>query len=180
MTNNLKDPNRIHMTFKSSQYGSFNHSHADQNSFVIQAFGEGLAVHSGHYDRYGSSHDQNITRQSFAHNTITINGGIGQNVFDINAKGSIGEFVNHVEFDSATGKAAEAYGGRLNRFDRNIIYLRPDVYVVIDDLEAKTGEEAEFEWRMNAMPDVSEADNIDGKQNTLLIKKGDAMQENRI
>ena len=174
MTNDLKDPNRIHMTFKSSQYGSFNHSHADQNSFVIQAFGEGLAVHSGHYDRYGSSHDQNITRQSFAHNTITINGGIGQNVFDINAKGSIGEFVNHVEFDSATGKAAEAYGGRLNRFDRNIIYLRPDVYVVIDDLEAKTGEEAEFEWRMNAMSDVSEADNIDGKQNTLLIKKGDA------
>ena len=37
MSDNLIDPNRIQCTFKSSHYGSFNHSHADQNSFIIQA-----------------------------------------------------------------------------------------------------------------------------------------------
>ena len=170
MTNDLKSADRIHMTFKSSRYGSFNHSHADQNAFVIQAYGKELAVNSGYYDSYNTSHDRNITRQSFAHNTITINGGTGQIIHDINAKGDIAEFVNHIDFDSVTGRAAEAYGGKLNRFDRNIVYLRPNVYIVVDDLEAKTGEQAEFEWRLNSKTDFS---NIDGRQNAVSIKSDD-------
>lgn len=38
----------IHLTFKSSPYGSFSHSHADQNSFILNAYGEGLAINSAY------------------------------------------------------------------------------------------------------------------------------------
>src|SRR5262249_45653238 len=35
MHSDLSDPARTSVYFKSSPYGSFNHSHADQNSFVV-------------------------------------------------------------------------------------------------------------------------------------------------
>ncbi|MDH7571749.1 MAG: DUF4962 domain-containing protein, partial [Armatimonadota bacterium] len=53
----LVDPARVSLYFKSSPIGSFNHSHADQNSFVLNAFGEALAIDSGYYDWYNSPHD---------------------------------------------------------------------------------------------------------------------------
>jgi hypothetical protein len=40
MHSDLADPNRTSVYFKSSPYGSFNHSHADQNAFVIDSAGE--------------------------------------------------------------------------------------------------------------------------------------------
>ena len=44
------------------------------------------------------------------------------------------------------------------------------MYIVVDDLEAKTGEQAEFEWRLNSKTDFS---NIDGRQNAVSIKSDD-------
>ncbi len=154
MTDSLQNPDRIHMTFKSSPYGSYNHSHADQNSFVIQAFGENLASKSGYYDSYNTSHDKNFTRQSFAHNTITLDGGSGQTIHNINAKGSISEYVNHIDFDSVTGKAEEAYMGLLDKFDRTVLYLRPNVYIVIDDLKSAGSNQTQFEWNLNSEQNI--------------------------
>ena len=71
MTDSLTDTDRVQLSFKSSPWGSNNHSHADQNSFIIQAYGENLAIKSGYYDSYHTEHDNNITRKTFAHNTIT-------------------------------------------------------------------------------------------------------------
>lgn len=160
MTNSLSDENRIQLTFKSSPYGSFNHSHADQNSFIIQAYGEKLAVNSGYYDYYHSPHDKAITRATFSHNSITVDGGKGQVDDCFSAKGYMAQFVSGLEFDSVTGEAAEAYntslnsgydyGGNLDKFNRNIIYLRPNVFVVIDDLDAKGEDAASFDWWLNA------------------------------
>ena len=45
----LGDPTgNVMLEFRSSPYGSFNHAHADQNSFNIHAFGLPLIVDSGH------------------------------------------------------------------------------------------------------------------------------------
>ena len=46
MHSSLSDPNRLSIFFKSSPYGSYNHSHADQNSFVIHHRGR-LPEHGG-------------------------------------------------------------------------------------------------------------------------------------
>ena len=62
---NLIEPEKdIRFTMKSSPYGTVSHSHADQNSFVIEAYGEPLAIPSGMYELYSSAHHHGWTRQT--------------------------------------------------------------------------------------------------------------------
>jgi len=151
MHSDLIDPERISFYFKSSPIGSFNHSHADQNSFVLNAFGEALAIDSGYYDWYGSPHDKTYTRQTLAHNAITHDGGLGQPIFDVTAKGKITGFVTHPAMDACTGDATAAYHGALGRAVRHVIYLRPDTFVLVDDLAAKKGQASSFEWWLHGL-----------------------------
>ena len=162
MSSDLGDPDRVQFTFKSSPYGSYNHSHSDQNAFVIQAYGEKLAVRSGFYDHYGEDHHMAVTNASHSHNTITVDGGKGQAKDSFSAKGYIDQFATHLSFDSVTGRAGGAYigdsansfggafNGTLDKFDRSIIYVRPDVFVVVDDLKATEGKTSSFEWWLNS------------------------------
>lgn len=163
MTDSLSDREKVQMTFKSSPYGSFNHSHPDQNSFIIQAYGENLAIKSGYYDAYHTIHDSTITRATFSHNTITVDGAKGQSDDNLQAKGKILSFANCEEMSAVTGDATKAYNnvkvgnftktpkalqGELNKFTRTMIYLRPDVFVAIDKLKAK--DKSSFEWWLNS------------------------------
>jgi hypothetical protein len=52
----LANSNRTSVYFKSSPFGAFDHAHADQNSFVVDAGGERLAIDSGYYDARNSPH----------------------------------------------------------------------------------------------------------------------------
>ena len=154
MTNDLIDQNRIQCTFKSSHYGSFNHSHPDQNSFIIQAYGENLAIKSGYYDAYHSNHDSGFTRKTGAHNTVTVATNRGQKDDDFTAKGQLTGFLNQVDFDLAAGDATQAYKGELDKFERCMIYIRPDIFVVVDELDAKSDKKESFEWWLNAENDI--------------------------
>ncbi len=158
MHSTLLDSDRISLYFRSGKYGSYNHMHADQNSFIIEAFGERLAIKSGFYDSYHTYHDKNITRQTFAHNSVTYNGGNGQKDDSMDANGNIDNFLTHFDFDLAVGDATKAYTGNIGRFVRSIIYLRPDSYIVIDELDAKEGEEQTFEWWLNAPTETMTVD----------------------
>jgi len=152
MHSDLVDQDRISLYFKSSPFGSFNHSHADQNTFVLRAYGERLAIDSGYYD-YGTNWENKYVRQTFAHNGITINGGKGQTINDINAKGEIKEFITHPDFDMVKGDAVNAYPGTLKKADRYILYVRPDTFIVVDDLEASAASGASYEFWLNGMKD---------------------------
>lgn len=181
MHSKLYDPDRISLYFKSSPYGSFNHSHADQNSFVVNAFGEALAIESGFYDDdYNSPHDLNYAKQTFASNAMTYNGKIGQPVNHIDADGLITGFVTHPDFDAASGDAKAAYqaasstgGALVTQANRKIIYVRPSQFVVIDQLAvdpAATPGEVEFEWRLHAEDEL----NLDADRSGATILKGNA------
>jgi chitodextrinase len=150
MHSELYDPERISLYFKSSPYGSFNHSHADQNSFIIDAYGESLAVDSGYYDEYNTFHHGGFTRQTLAHNAITFDGKQGQPVHDIDADGRITGFVTHPAFDATSGDATAAYKGTLEKAKRHIVYVRPDHFVVIDQLETNDSNGTQFEFNFHA------------------------------
>lgn len=151
MTDDLISEDRIHLTFKSSPYGSYNHSHPDQNSFFIQAYGEILAGRSGYYDSYHSPHDSGFTRKTGAHNSVTVATNKGQADDDFTAKGKLTAFLNHVDFDLGAGDATEAYKGVLEGFGRSIIYVRPDIFIIVDDLDGKgNADRTKFEWWLNA------------------------------
>jgi len=147
MHSDLSDPDDIMLMFKSSQFGSFNHSHADQNSFVVYGYGEPLLIDSGYYDWYGSPHDTGWTRQTKAHNCVLIDGQ-GQPIFDKTATGTVTRHFTSPHVDYTVGDATKAYKGKLSSFKRHILYLRPDTFLIYDELEAPQA--GEFTWCAHA------------------------------
>ena len=149
MHSDLRDRNRTSVYFKSSPYGSHNHSHADQNSFVINARGRALAIDSGYYDSYHSPHMASWTMQTRAHNAITFDGGQGQAPRTIAAAGEITQFESVALGDIVTGDATRAYGGALRKAVRSIVYGRPNQIVVFDQLESSIPRR--WEWNIHAL-----------------------------
>ncbi|MBE2260095.1 MAG: heparinase II/III family protein [Rhodobacteraceae bacterium] len=149
MHSDLGDRARTSIYFKSSPFGSFNHSHADQNSFVINARGRSLAIDSGYYDYYGSPHWANWYKQTRAHNAITFDGGKGQLHDTLGAKGRIIRFEHTFNHDVATGDATVAYGGALTQALRSLIYARPNLLLVVDSLVSETARV--WEWNVHAL-----------------------------
>ena len=153
--------------FRSSPYGARGHAHNDQNSFHIHAYGERLAIDSGYYDSVRTDHDKYYHRKTFAHNSITYDGGIGQGSYSGRPSGKITNYLTHVDFDMVTGDATESYqwyydgspkpleNEVIDKAERHFIYLRPDIYLVIDDLATKNEQRVNFEWWLNAFSDIS-------------------------
>ncbi|PJK28629.1 heparinase II/III domain-containing protein [Minwuia thermotolerans] len=144
----LADPDRYSILFKSSPYGSFSHSHADQNSFIINGRREPLAIDSGYYDTHKSRHHLAWTTRTEAHNAITFDGGKGQPWDDIGARGRLTRFTSCPGYDAIAGDATEAYAGQLAAAQRTIMYLRPDQVLVYDHLVSATPRR--FEWNIHA------------------------------
>ncbi|MBT4821048.1 MAG: DUF4962 domain-containing protein, partial [Lentisphaerae bacterium] len=121
----LPDPtSNVAVLMRSSPYGSISHAYADQNTFVLDAYGEPLIIATGYYQLYGNPHHAQWTRQTKASNSVLVDGE-GQKVRDWRAKGRITTFETTVAGDYTVGDAKEAYMGRLDRFDRHIVFLRP-------------------------------------------------------
>jgi hypothetical protein len=126
----------IQITFKSSRYGSFSHSHADQNAFILNAFGEGLAINSAYREFHGSPHHAEWTRQTKSKNALLIDG-LGQKAQDKTATGKITRFERSERFVWTTGDATEAYQtmqpkGRVQRVTRDLVFV-DRCYVVLRD-----------------------------------------------
>lgn len=149
MHSSLADRGRTSVYFKSSSYGSFSHSHADQNGFVINAAGQPLAIDSGYYDYYDSPHWRGWYKQTRAHNAVTFDGGQGQLHDTMVAKGKITQFETTPVFDLVTGEATQAYGGALTRAVRSMVYVRPGTLLVFDSLAS--GKPRTWEWNIHAL-----------------------------
>jgi hypothetical protein len=152
MHSSLADPARVSIYFKSSAYGSYNHSHADQLSFVVNAGGRALAIDSGHYDEYDTPHWRQWYKQTRAHNAITFDGGQGQTVFEESGRlgpGWIVDYEQRPDHDIVTGDATQAYGGALSEARRSLVYLRPTFAVVYDRLVSDAPRR--WEWNIHAL-----------------------------
>ena len=149
MHSDLADPKRASVYFKSSPYGSYNHSHADQNSFVIDYKGERLAIDSGYYDDYGTPHWRDWYKQTRAANAITFDGGQGQGIDGRQYSGEITRFESDDQHAIAVGHAEKAYGGALTKAERTIAFQRPNVVVVRDVLASPTPHT--WEWNLHAV-----------------------------
>lgn len=177
MMDSISDPNRIKLMFKSSPFGSYNHSHPDQNSMLLEAYGSQLLVNSGYYDAYHSEHDSGFTRRTGAHNCVTVADSIGQKDDDFSAKGKLTGFLTQADFDLASGDATEAYKGEIGKFERHIVYIRPDIFVVVDDLKASSkNKTSQFEWWMNSRTPISLYEDGTGAR----IENGEAVLDAKV
>ncbi|CUI03837.1 heparinase II/III domain-containing protein [Massilia antarctica] len=142
--------------FKSSPYGSYNHSHADQNSLVINSGGRRLLIEAGKSDGYGSDQAAAWYRQTRAHNAITYGNGIGQRLgigdekASLGWNGAISNFSTTAALDTVTGTATAAYDGKLESAVRQVWYLRQKNVVVVRDKLASSTPYV-FEWNMHAI-----------------------------
>lgn len=158
MHSSLADPARTSVYFKSSPYASYNHSHADQNSFAIDAGGQALAIDSGYYDGYKTPHWWQWYKQTRAHNAVTFDGGQGQVVYEEANRygpGALTRFENTVAYDIVQGDATAAYGGALTDARRALVYLRPDRILVYDRLASAAPRT--WEWNLHAAQAMSVA-----------------------
>ena len=146
--------------FKSSPYGSISHSHADQNSFCVLKGGRALAIPSGYYGpSYGMPHHDLWTRQTKANNSVLVDGE-GQVTRSRAAAGRIAEFRHQRRITYVCGDAAPAYAGKLTTFRRHLVFLRPAILVILDELEAP--QPAEFRWLLHAFEEMR-ADEVRGE-----------------
>jgi hypothetical protein len=141
------EQNDISFLMRSSPYGGVSHGHADQNAYVIEAFGRGLAIATGYYPWYSSPHHDQWTRATQAKNSILVNGQ-GQVARRWEANGQVTAFESVDGYDYAEGEAAPAYAGRLDRFRRHVVHVWPGIFVMFDDLRAP--EPARFQWLLHA------------------------------
>jgi hypothetical protein len=187
MHSNLADgDNDVMLEFKSSRFGSAGHSHPDQNSFILEAFGQPLLIDSGYYPWMGSPHDLAWTRQTIAHDTLLFNGK-GQGSGLTQASGRIIAFSTSADFDYAAGDAAEAYHCEawndimpeyyanyegVVRFVRHIVFVRPveqpAAFVILDDVE--TEKPASVQFLLHALNKFD----IDEAKRTLSVANGSA------
>lgn len=158
MHSDLANPNRVSVYFKSSPYSSYNHSHGDQNSFVINAGGKRLAIDSGYYDDYKTAHWYNWYKQTRAHNAITYDGGLGQAIFEQSDKMGSGQITGYVHgsgYEILYGDATPAYTGALQKAQRALVYLPPNLVLVYDRLASAIARQ--WEWNIHAVNQMSSA-----------------------
>jgi len=125
------------------------HGHPDVNSFQIFAYGKWLAIDPG-YER---------PKWTRTHNCVLVNGrgqiGEGQTWFDRDAVLGAGASSAIVKADHTpvrdyiVGDARNIYpaGAGLKKYLRHVLFVRPDVFVVVDDLRADPA--ATFEWLLH-------------------------------
>jgi hypothetical protein len=149
MHSDLGSLGRTSAYFKSSPYGSFNHSHGDQNGLLLSVAGQPLLAKAGYYDWYGSPLWTDWYRQTRSQNAVTFDGGKGQLVDgyreQLQRNGKIIGFAAQPTYDFAEGDATPAYGGQLTMARRQLWYLRgQDALLVRDRLAARVPHTYEF------------------------------------
>ena len=173
MHSDMSDPaTNIHFMLKSSPYGSYSHSHASQNAFIVNAFGEALAISSGYYQRYGSPHHAGWTWETRAHCSVLVDNE-GQVKRSKASNGFIADFADVDDFSYTMGDATAAYGGRLESFTRAVTFVRPKAelpgyFVMIDDLRAP--EPRTYQWLLHARKEMA----IDEASSSVTSTEGEA------
>lgn len=158
----------VHFLMHSDPYGAISHGHADQNAFTLEAFGEPLAIASGYYPWYGSDHHSKWSWESKSSNTITFDGGIGQNIRTPESHGNITAFDINEAYDYVAADATPAYTDRLTKCIRKVVHIRPGVFVILDDVAAP--KPVTFEWRLHARSEMV----LDQAAHAVTVQEGDA------
>jgi len=157
------------------------HCHPDINSFQIYAYGKWLAI------------DPNYERPKWTktHNTILVDG-VGQlgesigrsekyrwfdreSVIKAKAKSKILKCENRPDYDYIVGDAGNIYPAStgLKKFRRHLLFIKPDVIVIVDELEATRA--VQFEWRLHAAEAIEKI-----KADCYLVKSDDVVMDTHI
>jgi len=145
----------IHFVMKSSRFGSISHSHGDQNAFCLSAYGEDLAIQSGHYVAFNSSMHKDWRRQTRSKNALLIDG-IGQYADNdkskaIRSSGSIvtaEERDDHIYIKADATPAYRTMNDSVTSVVREVYFVQNNYFVIVDSVDAD--EPVDIDWLLHA------------------------------
>ncbi|NCO36203.1 MAG: hypothetical protein AUJ92_04280 [Armatimonadetes bacterium CG2_30_59_28] len=178
------DEDAVFLAFKGGS-NSWSHCHLDLASFILHAYGEPLVVDPGtlgYSDHYFNSVEPPVS--TAWHNTLIVDGGNQRQPpryrmsYDLNEGGdAYGELSSFTESEGSAiirGDATTAYADTLERFHRYVVYLKPNCFVVYDDIIVKDARtQRHLEWLLHsAAPMVELGDRIEirGEKATLVVQ----------
>lgn len=153
---------RTSVFFRSSRFGAFNHSHADQNSLVLVSLGQPLLINAGYYPYYDSPHHKLVTRATRYKNALTFDGGIGQSerepnptrptepLHSMDASGTLIRAETQGSLSVVTGDATAAYRGYDSQAQRWVPLLGDAVRSVV--MDRANGITLVYDWATSAVP----------------------------
>ncbi len=152
----MDDPdNHIQFVFKSSPFGSISHSHGDQNAFCLSAYGEDLAIQSGHYVAFNSTMHRNWRRQTRSKNAILINGkGQYAEKDKSKAMAATGKILcaeereDHIFIHGDATAAYQSLSPEVTRAEREIYFVQNNYFVIVDKVDAETP--VTVDWLLHA------------------------------
>ena len=154
-TNMTEPQEHIQFVMKSSRFGSISHSHGDQNAFCLAAYGEDLAIQSGHYVAFNSSMHQNWRRQTRSKNAILINGN-GQyaskdKALAMQSSGTIVTAEQREDHIYIQGDATAAYKTltpEVTSVLRDVYFVHNSYFVIVDAIDAESP--VSIDWLLHA------------------------------
>lgn len=130
---------------------NFNHHHADQGSFLLNAFGENLVTEAGWSDYYKDPYYVTFFTQAVGHNTILVDGNPESQIIPdtpqfkaLNSYPRLKDPITSEFFDGIGSDLASVYQNRLAHYTRRILFVKPYYFVVFDELKAN-GKPARFD-----------------------------------
>ena len=136
----------------------FNHEHHDEGSFQVAAFGNKLIDEAGYGSYYIDPHYSDYFTQAAGHNTVLVDGDpFSQTAFAPRywAAFKYPHFSAQLlssDFDYLAADLTSAYDGKLQSYQRQFVFLKPDILIVHDDVRAP--EKHAFTWLLHAPPDT--------------------------
>jgi hypothetical protein len=132
-TNLIDGREDVQVMMRASLLGNISHSHADQNAMVLGAYGSPLLVNTGIRPWWGSPFFWDWYIATKAHNALEINGK-GQPKTET-ATGKVIVFQPGDSYDYVVGDASPAYGKEVKRYRRHLLFLKPGVLVMVDEVQ---------------------------------------------
>ncbi len=144
----LDSRDNVQVRFKCSPMGRQSHGHDPHNSFTLNAYGETLLANCVYRDIHGSPFHQEWCWSTRAHNALLVDGE-GQKVHTADPLGRIVAEDLQDGADYVAGDAAEAYLGKLRRYLRHVVFVKPDLVLIVDEAEAD--QPRQFSWMLHAL-----------------------------
>lgn len=131
----------------------FNHEHHDEGSFQVSAFGQTLVDEAGYASYYLDPHYADYFSQAAGHNTLLIDGdpfsqaAVNGRYWAAFNRPHFSDWLLAPSFDYLAADLTSAYDGRLQSYQREFIFLKPDILVIFDHV--RSAQPHHFSWLLH-------------------------------
>jgi len=140
----------VALIFRSSPFGSFSHSHANNNDFIIHVGGKVMAMPTGYYSGYGSQHHAHWVWHTKANNCITLSDA-PQLIRSMESQGFVEAHFENEHLAYFQGNADLSYRLQAQRCRRHVVFLKSNnCFFMVDEFIAQPGVTSSVQWNIHS------------------------------